>query len=120
MPRYAEVANAVGAVVAGVLQSVRVLISAPSSGRYRVHAGTEVEDFSELDAALARARNLAVAHSRESARAAGADDVHVETEQHDLRAPSAGGEEIFIETSITATAIGRPNLARLAGSADEG
>ena len=120
VPRYAEVANAVGAVAAGVLQSVRVLISAPSSGRYRVHAGTEVEDFSELDAALARARNLAVAHSRENARAAGADDVHVETEQHDLRAPSVGGEEIFIETSITATAIGRPNLARLAGSADEG
>ena len=48
------------------------------------------------------------------ARGAGADDAHVETEQHDLRAPGVGGEEIFIETAITATAIGRPDLARIA------
>ena len=114
VPRHAEVANAVGAVAAGVLQSVRVIVSSPASGRYRVHAGAEVEDFSEYDASLARARSLAIANAREKARTAGADDVHVESEQNDLRAPSVGGEEIFIETSITATAIGRPNLARLA------
>ena len=114
LPRHAEVANAVGAVAAGVLQSSRVLISAPSSGYFRVHAGAGVEDFSEYDASLARARSLAKSLAREKAREAGADDVHVETEQHDLRAPGVGGEEIFIETSITAIAIGRPNLARLA------
>ena len=114
LPRHAEVANAVGAVAAGVLQSSRVLISAPSSGYFRVHAGAEVEDFSEYDASLARARSLAKSLAREKAGEAGADDVHVETEQRDLRAPGVGGEEIFIETSITATAIGRPNLARLA------
>lgn len=115
VPRHAEVANAVGAVAAGVSQSVRVLVSSPSSGRFRVHAGAEVEDFSEYDASLARARNRAAALAREKARAAGADDVHVETEQHDLRAPGTGGEEIFIETSVTATAIGRPALGRLDG-----
>ena len=113
VPPNAEVANAVGAVAAGVLQSVRVLVSSPASGRFRVHAGAEVEDFSEFDASLARARSLAVAQAREKARVAGADDLHVESEQHDLRAPRVGGEEIFIETSITAIAIGRPNLARL-------
>ena len=64
----------------------------------------------------ARARSLAKSLAREKAREAGADDVHVETEQHDLRAPGLGGEEIFIETSVTATAIGRPNLARIATS----
>ena len=73
-----------------------------------------MEDFSEYGASLARARSLAKSLAREKAREAGADDVHVETEQHDLRAPGVGGEEIFIETSVTATAIGRPNLARLA------
>ena len=114
VPRHAEVANAVGAVAAGVLQSVRVLISAPSSGFFRVHAGTEIEDFSAFDTALARARILAESLAREKARGAGADDAHVETEQHDLRAPGVGGEEIFIETAITATAIGRPDLARIA------
>ena len=114
VPPHADVANAVGAVAAGVLQSVRVLISSPSSGCFRVHSGTEVEDFSCYDASLARARSHSIARARQKARAAGAADVHVETEQHDLRAPGVGGEEIFIETSITATAIGRPNLARLA------
>ena len=114
VPRHAEVANAVGAVAAGVLQSARVLISAPSSGCFRVHAGAETEDFSEYDASLARARSLARSFAREKAREAGADDVHVETEQHDLRAPGGGGEEIFIETAVTATALGRPSLALLA------
>lgn len=114
VPRHAEVANAVGAVAAGVLQSARVLISAPSSGCFRVHAGAETEDFSEYDASLARARSLARSLAREKAGEAGADDVHVETEQHDLRAPGGGGEEIFIETSVTATAVGRPSLALLA------
>lgn len=114
VPHHAAVANAVGAVAAGVLQSARVLISAPSSGCFRVHAGEDLEDFSEYGASLARARNLAKSLAREKAREAGADDVHVETEQHDLRAPGVGGEEIFIETSVTATAIGRPNLAHLA------
>ena len=114
VPRHAEVANAVGAVAAGVLQSARVLISAPSSGCFRVHAGAEVRDFSVYDESLAHARSRAIASAREKARIAGADEVHVETEQQDLRASGAGGEEIFIETSVTATALGRPNLARLA------
>ncbi len=114
VPRHAEVANAVGAVAAGVLQSARVLISAPSSGCFRVHAGAAIEDFSDYDTSLARAQRLAESLAREKASAAGADEAHVETERHDLRAPGVGGEEIFIETSVTATAIGRPSLARLA------
>ena len=114
VPGHAEVANAVGAVAAGVLQIARVLISAPSSGCFRVHAGVEIEDFSNYDASLARAREVAKALAREKAEGAGADDVYVEIEQHDLRAPAVGGEEIFIETSVTATAFGRPDLARLA------
>lgn len=120
VPRHANVANAVGAVATGVLQSARVLISAPSSGCFRVHAGSGIEDFSDYEASLARARGLAKSLAREKAGEAGADDVHMETEQHDLRAPGAGGEEIFIETSITATAIGRPSLARLAGGSASG
>ena len=120
VPRHAEVANAVGAVAAGVLQSARVLISAPSSGCFRVHAGAEVRDFSGYVESLTHARSRAIAIAREKARAAGADEVHVETEQQDLRAPGAGGEEIFIETSVTATALGRPNLERLVGGAAPG
>ena len=120
VPRHAEVANAVGAVAAGVLQSVRVLISAPSSGCFRVHAGVEIEDYPEYDASLSRARSLAKSLAREKAREAGADEVHVEIEQHDLRAPGVGGEEIFIETSVTATAIGRPHLACLVSGSASG
>ena len=114
VPRHAEVANAVGAVAAGVLQRVRVLVSAPSSGCFRVHAGAQIEDFSVLDAAIVRAREVAIALAREQARRAGADDVHVETARQDLRAPGVGGEEIFIESAVSATAFGRPHLARLA------
>ncbi len=110
VPEHAAVANAVGAVAAGVMQSARMLISSPSTGCFRVHAGADVEDFSQYEEARVRARELAQALAREKARAAGADDVHVETEEQDLRAPAAGGEEVFIETAITATAFGRPAL----------
>ena len=113
VPEHAEVANAVGAVAAGVMQRERVLISSPSAGRFRVHAGAEVEDFSQYEASRTRARDLALALAHEKARSAGADHVHVEVEQHDLRAPGLGGEEVFVETTITATAFGRPDLARI-------
>ena len=109
VPEHAEVANAVGAVAAGVMQHARVLISAPSEGRFRVHAGAEVEDFEGFAESSARAHALAVALAREKARAAGAREAHVEVERRDLRAPGADGREVFLETEITATAFGLPS-----------
>ena len=112
VPEHAEVANAVGAVAAGVMQHVRVLISSPSEGRFRVHAGAEVEDFTVFAESSARAQELAVARVREKARAAGAREAHVEIERKDLRAPGADGRPVFIESTVTATAFGRPDLGQ--------
>ena len=120
VPEHAEVANAVGAASAEVMQCARVLISSPSEGRFRVHAGAEIEDFSTWAESCARARELAVAQAREQARLAGAARVRVETEQQDLRAPSAGGRTVFIETTITATAFGRPDPEQPSRPAESG
>lgn len=114
VPEHAEVANAVGAVAAGVMQHARVLITSPSEGRFRVHAGAEVEDFTVFAESSARARQLAVALAREKARAAGAREAQVEIERQDLRAPGADGRPVFIESTVTATAFGRPDPGQAA------
>ena len=116
VPEHAEVANAVGAVATGVMQQARILISSPSQGCYRVHSELGLEDFSRYTDSEARARTVAKELAAERARVAGAEHVQVDTEQRDLRAPGPGGQEVFVETVITATAVGRPRLGVPRGS----
>ncbi len=111
VPPHAEVCNAVGAVVGGVLQRVRILITAPSEGRYRLHLPDGVRDFGQRDEAQTLARETAREMAREQAIAAGALAPEIELEEIERKAEVIGGDAIFVEAEVIATAVGRPRLA---------
>ncbi|MFP6740687.1 MAG: hydantoinase/oxoprolinase family protein [Alphaproteobacteria bacterium] len=110
VPTHAEVSNAVGAVAGGVTQTVKTLITTPDEMRYRMHAPSGVQEFANLEqaaeAAEQEARTLAEAHARD----AGAVEVRVEVERNDTIAKGKDGSQVFIESEIIATALGRPRL----------
>ena len=110
VPPHAEVCNAVGAVAGGVSQRVRILITTPSEGRYRVHLPDGVEDFPARAEAEALARETAQKTALAQALAAGAVAPEVELEEIERVAEVVGGGPIFVEAEIIATAAGRPRL----------
>jgi N-methylhydantoinase A/oxoprolinase/acetone carboxylase beta subunit len=119
IPAHAEVANAVGAVVGSVMQSVCVLVAplgeereasdgaAPSG--YRVHLSEEVRDFAALEPALQFARQEASAQAEALASRAGAASVQVTLAQVD-HCVEVSGDQLFLGSEVTATATGRPRL----------
>jgi N-methylhydantoinase A/oxoprolinase/acetone carboxylase beta subunit len=110
IPDHAEVANAVGAVVGSIMQSVRVLITPQDGGElFRAHCEDGVHDFPELEAAAGYALDTASTRAEELARRAGAVSVQMSTAREDHNAVAAG-EEFFVQSLITATATGRPHL----------
>ncbi len=111
VPPHAEVCNAVGAVAGGVSQRVRILITAPGEHRYRVHLPDGLRDFTDREKALALAREAARDSARSQAIAAGALAPEIELEEVNRVAEMAGGDPIFVEAEVIATAAGRPRLA---------
>jgi len=118
VPAHAEVSNAVGAVAGGVTQTVKTLVTAPGEMRYRMHAPSGIQEFTNLEQAAAaaehEARTLAEAHARD----AGAVEVRVEVKRNDTIAKGKDGTQVFIESEIIATALGRPRLGEANASAD--
>lgn len=111
VPTHAEVCNAVGAVAGGVSQRVRLLVTAPAEHRYRVHLPHGPRDFPDREAALALAREAACEIARSQAIAAGALAPETELTEIERVAEMAGGDPIFVEAEVIATAAGRPRLA---------
>ena len=93
-----------------MVQNVRILIQ-PWEGEkaYRAYSPFGVRDFPELADAKAYATNTACRLARRRAHQAGASRVKVHTKQDD-RIVQVGSEQLFIETEVIATAVGRPRL----------
>ena len=110
IPQHHGVTNAVGAVAGGVFETVVVTITTPREDRFRLHGVEGVRDFAKLEdaAAEAEAQARSAAHAR--ALAAGAATVEVAVDRKDT-VVSNFGADLFIESTITATATGRPRLA---------
>ena len=110
IPQHAEIANALGAVVGGVMQTVRALIKPLEDEAFRVHLPTGIQDFGDLEEAAAYATEQVSLLAETQARRAGATDVQLQThrEDHVIRLPS---EDVYFDTDVTATAVGRPKLA---------
>ena len=114
IPHHAEVANAVGAVVGGVMQQLRVTIHPiDDPAGLRVHLFDGVHDFPSLNEAILYTEKVVPPHLESVAREAGARQVEIKTLRRDLSAPIRGGwaEEIFLESELTFTAVGRPGIA---------
>jgi len=115
IPPHADVANAVGAVAGGVVQRLRVLINPMDDGALlRVHLPEGVRDFGTLDEAVACAEDVAYPLVEEMARQAGAEQIEVRMERREQRAPIArgGGDDVYLGTELTFTAVGRPSMVR--------
>jgi hypothetical protein len=113
IPDHAEVRNALGAVVGGIVQSVRVLIQPLLAGSvYRAHLPEEVRVFRQLEDAVACARDEAGKKVEELARRAGAGEAKVDVRREDkiLRDRRGLADEIYLGTEVIATAVGRPRM----------
>ncbi len=111
LPEHAGVANAIGAVVGQVSQRVSGLVSSPAEGRFTAHLAGGLLTFSSRDEALAAMEAHVVAEATARARAAGAEDLRVRVSR-DIRQAEVEGRVMFIEATLTATATGRPRVAR--------
>lgn len=111
VPDHADVCNAVGAVAGGVSQTVALLITSPAEGLFRIHAPDGLHDFNALEPAAEKAMELAKGQARTLAIDAGAGEIRLETARDDRVATVAGSYEVFVESTISATAFGRPRIA---------
>ncbi len=108
LPQFAEVANAVGAVLAPVSQRVHVTVSQPVRGVFRVFAPTGPRDFDSLEPAIAHAQQLASVDAMAQALDAGAARAEVVLSQQDNRVDNDIDGSMFFEARVTATAAGPP------------
>lgn len=111
MPEHADVANALGAVVGHVKITGESVILSPGSGRFRVHGPAAQHDFQALEAAAEAAIAGLRADILIRAEAAGADNAEIVIDRKDVSA-FTDGQEIFVESRITAVATGRPRLVK--------
>ncbi len=117
LPEHAEVGNAIGAVVGSIVQTVHVSIRAIHGGLFfRAFLPDGIRDFQDLEDAVVIAQEVAQKTSEERARLAGAQTVQINLNRRDhiVQAGSGGLERVFVETVVTASAVGRPRL----GSSD--
>jgi len=109
IPEHAEVANAVGAVMGLVRSSQSILVTEFTKGVFRVHHPGSYKDYINLDEALRVAEQDAVELATKQAKISGSKEVEVKLERVEKR-PVIEGEELFLESLITATAFGRPSF----------
>ncbi len=115
IPDHADVANAVGAVAGGVVQTWRVMVQPlPGGEAFRVHLPGEVRDFPTVEDAVAYAERTVPAELAAAVRRAGAADVdvHIAREDRVAMAQAGWGHEVYLCTELTFTAAGRPSPAR--------
>ncbi|MDY7078956.1 MAG: hydantoinase/oxoprolinase family protein [Chloroflexota bacterium] len=117
IPAHAEVANAVGAVAGGVVLQRQVLIRPVSANQhFRLHLPDGVRDVSTVEEGVTCAQEILSTQLLTLARQAGADQVEVRMTRVDQNAPVRGewGQQVYLGTRLTFTAVGRPAPARRA------
>jgi N-methylhydantoinase A/oxoprolinase/acetone carboxylase beta subunit len=105
---FCDVANAVGAASALVMDRVTVTVEGDGNGLYRVHGGGQGEQFGSGKLALERAIQLAsdLALGQSLKRGAIKPDVEVTVEKNLM--PEARDDDGLLTATVTAEAIGRP------------
>ncbi len=108
LPPFAEVANAVGAVLGRGSQRVHLTVTQPVRGVFRVFTSDGPRDFETLAPAIALAQQLAGAAALAQALDAGAAHAEVVLSQHDNQVVNDIDGNMFFEARVTATASGPP------------
>jgi hypothetical protein len=109
-PDHCEVANAVGAAMGVIARSVIVQVTADGGGVFRVHAPEGTAVLTSAKAALESAAESAQQAARQAAIGMGAaqPELRLTIEKHML--PDAVDENGLFTATITAEAIGRPDI----------
>jgi N-methylhydantoinase A/oxoprolinase/acetone carboxylase beta subunit len=113
IPPYAEVANAVGAVMGAVVQRAHITITQPLHGQFRLFRKEGPQDFSSLAEAIACAEELAQNEALQLAEQAGATAIKIQLSRENNEVDHDIDGYLFLDTRITATASGRPSCRLL-------
>ena len=106
LPEHADVANAFGAVMGSVIQRAQITVTQPQHGIFCLFHGDQPKTFENLAAARAEAEQLASGLAREKAVEAGAIDPSVTLRFDDIHVQDEIDGELFLESTVIATAIG--------------
>jgi len=106
LPEHADVANAFGAVMGSVIQRAQITVTQPQHGIFCLFHGDQPKTFENLAAARAEAEQLASGQAREKAVEAGAIDPSVTLRFDDIHVQDEIDGELFLESTVIATAIG--------------
>jgi len=106
LPEHADVANAFGAVMGSVIQRAQITVTQPQHGIFCLFHGDQPKHFENLAAARAEAEQLVTGLAREKALEAGAIDPAVTLKFDDIHVLDDIDGELFLESTVIATAIG--------------
>jgi N-methylhydantoinase A/oxoprolinase/acetone carboxylase beta subunit len=113
IPVHADVANAVGAVVASVTQREHMSITQPTLGLFRAHDDQGPADFTQLKDAIQFAESATATRARSNAHSAGAATIELVTKRMQTSVePDDLSAEVFFECRVTSTASGRPSVSK--------
>jgi N-methylhydantoinase A/oxoprolinase/acetone carboxylase beta subunit len=107
-PEHCEVANAVGAATGVVAQSVTVRVVGDGSGLFQLHAPVGARPFTDPQAALQAAEELARQTAADAVVAMGASDPQVRVTVQKTMLPNAVSDTGLLEAVVVAEAVGRP------------
>ena len=111
LPEHYEVANAVGAAVANIMENVTVLIR-PDSTRelFHVYAPDEKREYQSLDEAKVAAKELCRAAVEKACDFAGGSNCEIVVRMQDVTNDIfTENRTEYVETRVTGTAIGKPD-----------
>ena len=106
LPEHADVANAFGAVMGSVIQRAQITVTQPQHGIFCLFHGDQPKHFESLEAARDEARKLVSDIARDRAVEAGAIDPEVTLKFDDIHVQDEIDGELFLESTVIATAIG--------------
>ncbi|HEY5739409.1 MAG TPA: hydantoinase/oxoprolinase family protein [Gammaproteobacteria bacterium] len=107
LPEYAEVANAFGAVMGSVIQRAQVTVTQPQHGIFCLFHEDQPKNFDTLEAAKQAAQEIVSRLAQQRALAAGAIEPTVTLAFEELHVKDKVDGELFLESTVIATAIGR-------------
>lgn len=116
LPKYSDVANAIGAVVGRVTVRKSGSVTAKGEGCYRVHLETGPEDFAAQAAAFERLEQVLTQHAIEAAKLSGVEEIDISVTR-DIQSATLENREVFVEATIQVEASGRPRFALDASTA---
>jgi N-methylhydantoinase A/oxoprolinase/acetone carboxylase beta subunit len=106
LPEHGDVANAFGAVMGSVIQRAQVTVTQPQHGTFRLFHEDQPQNFESLEAAKREASEIATRIARQKALEAGAIDPSVTLAYDEVHVKDDVDGELFLESTVIATAIG--------------